>query len=203
MEPGAAYLVEDGACRPAAPMRFVPRTVLAAARLPGVQALVLVAAALVGAAVWLVGDGPARACLFAALGGVGIAVLAAVYLQPAAATDLCEWYEPRVVWRFRRCACAALTIDDVPCGAGSRLAEILDVLRDNGARATLFVMSGTATRATADLLRAAVDEGLVELGNHGAYDAVTKTTLSEARLEYFQSARARSIRGLFGSFLDR
>ena len=122
-------------------MRLVPRTVVAAARLRGVQALVAVVAALVAAAC-LAPSAAVRWGLGAALGAALAAVLGAVYLQPTFATDLVERHEPRVVWRARtKRPVAALTIDDVPNYGQSRLEEILAILREHGARATLFVMS--------------------------------------------------------------
>ena len=122
-------------------MRLVPRTVVAAARLRGVQALVAVVAALVAAAC-LAPSAAVRWGLGAALGAALAAVLGAVYLQPTFATDLVERHEPRVVWRARtKRPVAALTIDDVPNYGQSRLEEILSILREHGARATLFVMS--------------------------------------------------------------
>ena len=42
-----------------------------------------------------------------------------------------------------------------------------------------------------------------DLTSLDASGAAWKPTTEEARLEYFQSARARSKRGLFGSFFDR
>ena len=154
-------------------MRLVPRTVVAAARLRGVQALVAVVAALVAAAC-LAPSAAVRWGLGAALGAALAAVLGAVYLQPTFATDLVERHEPRVIWRARtKRPVAALTIDDVPNYGASRLEEILAILREHGARATLFVMSACledAPDALKAALAAAVDEGLVELGNHGAYD---------------------------------
>ena len=122
-------------------MRLVPRTVVAAARLRGVQALVAVVAALVAAAC-LAPSAAVRWGLGAALGAALAAVLGAVYLQPRFATDLVERHEPRVLWRARTTRpVAALTIDDVPNYGASRLEEILSILREHGARATLFVMS--------------------------------------------------------------
>ncbi|KAH8064189.1 acetyl-CoA transmembrane transporter [Aureococcus anophagefferens] len=154
-------------------MRLVPRTVVAAARLRGVQALVAVVAALVAAAC-LAPSAALRWGLGAALGAALAAVLGAVYLQPTFATDLVERHEPRVLWRARtKRPVAALTIDDVPNYGASRLEEILSILREHGARATLFVMSACledAPDALKAALAAAVGEGLVELGNHGAYD---------------------------------
>ncbi|KAH8063490.1 acetyl-CoA transmembrane transporter [Aureococcus anophagefferens] len=151
-------------------MRLVPRTVVAAARLRGVQALVAVVAALVAAAC-LAPSAALRWGLGAALGAALAAVLGAVYLQPTFATDLVERHERCALARAR--PVAALTIDDVPNYGASRLEEILSILREHGARATLFVMSACledAPDALKAALAAAVGEGLVELGNHGAYD---------------------------------
>jgi len=159
---------------PARPVRFVPRTVAAALRLRGVQALVVCAALLVATA-FLAARGDARRYVLASLGFLLAVVLHAVYCQPRYATALASAYEPRIHWRVPGGGgggppVAALTIDDVPFYGTSRLREILEILEENGARATLFVMSGTCAPETAELLRGAVHRGTVELGNHGAYD---------------------------------
>ena len=118
--------------------------------------------------------GAARACLWAGLAAIVVVFLYALYLQPRFATDVIEWYEPRVRWRVRTAQpVAALTIDDVPNYDHSRIEEILDILRENGARATLFVMSACLAHAPEALqtcVADAVKEGLVELGNHSAFD---------------------------------
>lgn len=161
--------------REASIMRVVPRTVVAAMRMRGIQVAVSVVVGGVLCALFLTSHtGVGRSLMFGALGVFLVVILGAIYFQPQFATDAFEWYEPRVQWRIRTSEpVAALTIDDVPFYNTSRLEEILQILRGNGARATLFVMSAClseAPEAARLALKDAVEEGLVELGNHGAYD---------------------------------
>ena len=62
--------------------------------------------------------------------------------------------------------CAALTIDDCPGDNPVKFAELLDVLKSHGVRATLFVISERVTPEMAALLRRAVTTDGHELGNH-------------------------------------
>lgn len=135
--------------------------------------------------------------LFFASAVLTLAVLLGVlaYLQPDWVIAWVERLEPRVVWRYCDVAgrVAALSIDDVPLlNSPSSLEEILDVLKDNGAKATLFVMSGyEVDRSLGEaertryrrLLHRAVAEGH-ELGNHTMFDeptiAMEKTRFEEA-----------------------
>mmetsp|Transcript_22478 Transcript_22478/g.50641 ORF Transcript_22478/g.50641 Transcript_22478/m.50641 type:complete len:263 (+) Transcript_22478:21-809(+) len=69
----------------------------------------------------------------------------------------------------KRCA---ITIDDTPGHDLDAFREMLDILREHGARCTLFVIADENVMSPegARLLRQAVDDGH-ELANHGAEDA--------------------------------
>ena len=101
-------------------------------------------------------------------------LLVVIYLQPDFVADLAELHEPRVVWRARlKANMAALTIDDVPVGSHTKVEEILALLEEHDARATLFVMCGEFAKApdrVQKLIGDAVAAGRVELANHGAFD---------------------------------
>uniref|UniRef100_A0A7S2HR71 NodB homology domain-containing protein n=1 Tax=Haptolina brevifila TaxID=156173 RepID=A0A7S2HR71_9EUKA len=107
-------------------------------------------------------------------------VLLSLILQLDWIVAVMEQLEPRVRWRCKLAAkhkLVGLTIDDVPLlNHPSHLEEVLDVLKDNGMHATLFVMSGfteSEEEVVRDqglaLLKRAVAEGH-ELGNHHMYD---------------------------------
>lgn len=74
---------------------------------------------------------------------------------------------PDVLWHVPdvRDKVIALTIDDAP---SEYTREILDVLRENGARATFFVIGGQVA-GREDVLRDVVAGGM-ELGNHAMHD---------------------------------
>jgi peptidoglycan/xylan/chitin deacetylase (PgdA/CDA1 family) len=71
----------------------------------------------------------------------------------------------------------ALTIDDMP---SEYTGEILELLRENDAHATFFVIGGQVS-GREDLLRAAVRDGN-ELGNHAMHDEPSRA-LSDEELE--------------------
>ena len=121
-----------------------------------------------------------------------IAAIAYLYMIPSPFVAMMERIEPRIVWRRAwrpGRPRIALTIDDVPYlghksgprrDGASRLAEILDVLRLHGARATFFVMSHEdGERWHGDTVRRAVAEGH-ELGNHGTVDEAMASLPAEA-----------------------
>ena len=103
-----------------------------------------------------------------------IQFLGVAYLQPDLVTDIAELYEPRIVWRAHtKQKIAALTIDDVPVGSATKIEEILSLLEQHDARATLFIMCGEFAKASAhvkQVIREAVSAGRIELANHGAFD---------------------------------
>jgi len=74
---------------------------------------------------------------------------------------------PAILWHFPSISTAtiALTIDDAP---SEHTAELLEVLAENEAAATFFVIGGQAV-GREDVLRSIVAGGH-ELGNHGMHD---------------------------------
>lgn len=111
-------------------------------------------------------------------------LLASLYLIPDPLLCLLETLEPRIIWRSHRSVNnkrprVALSIDDVPylgskhgprTSGHSHMAEILDILAQHDARATIMVMSHEDGREHyPDILARAVREGH-ELGNHGTID---------------------------------
>jgi peptidoglycan/xylan/chitin deacetylase (PgdA/CDA1 family) len=71
----------------------------------------------------------------------------------------------------------ALTIDDAPSGYSR---EILDVLKENGAKATFFVIGGQVS-GREEVLKGIVEGGM-ELGNHAMHDEPSRS-LSMEQLE--------------------
>ncbi|CAK0842613.1 unnamed protein product [Prorocentrum cordatum] len=142
------------------------------------------AAAVLTAGVWYTESRVDDSVLSLVLVVLSVLVAVVAYFLPDWAVVHFEKAEPGVVWRIpvaeRR---AALTLDDVPLlDSPSHLEQLLDVLRDNGVRATLLVMSGfdaepgeggpsdpKLREQLRELMRRAVAEGH-ELGNHLKFD---------------------------------
>lgn len=98
------------------------------------------------------------------------AVLGCVYMQPMWLLRFVAAHSPEVLYYIpttRRVV--ALTIDDAPHPAVTP--AILDVLKENGARATFFVI-GDHARGNEALLRRMVAEGH-EIGNHFCHEELT------------------------------
>lgn len=79
-----------------------------------------------------------------------------------------------------------LTIDDVPYSPSSIL-EILNILREKNVSATLFITGQhlkSTTQEVVDALKSAIEDGVVNLGNHGMTDKKhAKLPLGELRWE--------------------
>ncbi len=157
--------------RPASMLCAAPRVVLAVLQMWIIWVLLVF---LGGAAYAYTIYPDARFPLQLAAAALVVQFLGVAYLQPDLVTDIAELYEPRIVWRARtKAKIAALTIDDVPVGPGSKIEEILSLLEANDARATLFVMCSEFMRASEhvkQLIKDAVASGRIELANHGAFD---------------------------------
>ena len=138
VEPPAS--MPEHALKPASMLCAAPRVVLAVASMWIIWVLLII----IGGAAYAYTIYPdARFPLQLAAAALVIQLLVLIYLQPDVITDIAELYEPRIVWRARtKAKIAALTIDDVPVGAASKIEEILSILEANDARATLFVMCG-------------------------------------------------------------
>ena len=133
--------------RPASLLCAAPRVVLAVLQMWIVWLLLIM---LGGAAYAYTIYPDARFPLQLATAALIVQFLGVAYLQPDLVTDIAELYEPRIVWRARtKQKIAALTIDDVPVGSSSKIEEILALLEANDARATLFIMCGEFSRASA------------------------------------------------------
>jgi peptidoglycan-N-acetylglucosamine deacetylase len=127
--------------------------------------------------------------------------LAALVVLAIAIWTAPRWLVARIAARSPRCLyfvptrerVVALTIDDGPDAAHTR--DILDVLRVQGARATLFLISSRVPGNEA-LVAAAVAEGH-ELGNHLTHDEPS----NRLRPEAFAAAvrEADRVLGHFGS----
>ena len=132
--------------QPASMLCAAPRVVLAVASMWIIWLLLII---LGGAAYAYTIYPDARFPLQLAAAALIIQFLGVAYLQPDVITDIAELYEPRIVWRAHtKQRIAALTIDDVPVGPGSKIEEILSLLEANDARATLFIMCGEFSRAS-------------------------------------------------------
>ena len=157
--------------RPASMLCAAPRVVLAVASMWIIWLLLII---LGGAAYAYTIYPDARFPLQLAAAALIIQLLVLIYLQPDVITDIAELYESRIVWRAHtKQKIAALTIDDVPVGSSSKIEEILSLLEQHDARATLFIMCGEFMRASAhvkQIIREAVAAGRIELANHGAFD---------------------------------
>ena len=157
--------------RPASMLCAAPRVVLAVASMWIIWLLLII---LGGAAYAYTIYPDARFPLQLAAAALIVQLLVLIYLQPDVITDIAELYEPRIVWRARtKAKIAALTIDDVPVGSSTKIEEILTILEQHDARATLFIMCGEFEKASAhvkQIIREAVSAGRIELANHGAFD---------------------------------
>jgi peptidoglycan/xylan/chitin deacetylase (PgdA/CDA1 family) len=169
VEPPAT--MAETALKPASMLCAAPRVVLAVASMWIIWLLLII---LGGAAYAYTIYPDARFPLQLAAAALIIQLLVLIYLQPDVITDIAELYEPRIVWRARtKARIAALTIDDVPVGSATRIEEILALLEQHDARATLFIMCGEFSRASEhvkQIIREAVSAGRIELANHGAFD---------------------------------
>ena len=157
--------------RPASMLCAAPRVVLAVTSMWIIWLLLII----IGGAAYAYTIYPAaRFPLQLAAAALIVQFLGVAYLQPDLVTDIAELYEPRIVWRAHtKQKIAALTIDDVPVGSASKIEEILSLLEQNDARATLFIMCGEFARASEhvkQVIKDAVASGRIELANHGAFD---------------------------------
>ena len=161
----------EHALKPASLLCAAPRVVLAVASMWVIWVLLII---LGGAAYAYTIYPAARFPLQLAAAALIVQFLGVAYLQPDLVTDIAELYEPRIVWRARtKTKIAALTIDDVPVGSQTKIEEILALLEQHDARATLFIMCGEFAKASAhvkQLIKDAVSAGRIELANHGAFD---------------------------------
>ena len=169
VEPPAT--MAETALKPASMLCAAPRVVLAVLAMWIVWLLLII---LGGAAYAYTKYPDARFPLQLAAAALIVQFLVVAYLQPDLVTDVAELYEPRIVWRAHtKQKIAALTIDDVPVGSASKIEEILALLEQHDARATLFIMCGEFVRASdhvKQVIKDAVQSGRIELANHGAFD---------------------------------
>ncbi len=104
------------------------------------------------------------------LGGVVIAIALAVgvvfFVQPLAAVALLEKAAPQVLFRVRtRRPLVGLSFDDGPHPVYTP--QVLEILREHGARATFFLIGERAVRHPETV--AAIRAGGHEVGNHYEY----------------------------------
>lgn len=86
---------------------------------------------------------------------------------------------PDVLWHIPiKAKVIALTIDDAP---SSYTPEILDVLKENGAQATFFVIGGQVA-GREDVLEGIVRDGM-EMGNHAMHDEPSRSLAPEQLAE--------------------
>ncbi|ROT39876.1 nodulation protein nodB [Sodiomyces alkalinus F11] len=101
-----------------------------------------------------------------------------IYKPPALLIRYFQWKWPDVLWQVDTTRkVVALTIDDAP---SEYTTEIVQLLKENDARATFFVI-GSQVQGREDYLGEVVQNGN-ELGNHAMHDEPSRS-LSDAQLE--------------------
>ena len=129
---------------------------------------------------------------FLILLGLPIALLYIIYKPPATLIRYLQSRWPDVLWHVPTSKpLIALTIDDTP---SKYTAEILQILRENGANATFFVI-GEQVEGREETLQAVV-KARNELGNHAMHDEPSKD-LSDVTLAEQIHAVEEKINGIY------
>jgi peptidoglycan/xylan/chitin deacetylase (PgdA/CDA1 family) len=110
-----------------------------------------------------------------------------VYKPPSLLIRYFAYRWPDVLWTVpTNNKIVALTIDDAP---SEYTAEILQVLQQNDARATMFVI-GAQIAGREEVLRRAVEKGM-ELGNHAMRDQPSRALRDDELAVQIQSVHSR------------
>lgn len=117
-----------------------------------------------------------------------------IYKPPALIIAYFQWKWPDVLWHVDTTRkVVALTVDDAP---SRHTAEILQLLKENDAHATFFVI-GSQVPGREDTLRQIVQSGN-ELANHAMHDEPS-LSLTDAQLEHEIRAVSDLIRRVYAA----